>query len=591
MNVNQTFHRSKTAILFFFLALMMIGLSGRLFYLMIYRSQYYTAKAEDLHLRERTIKAARGRILDRNGEVLADNRTVCTISVIHNQVKEPEKAIAVLSRELELSEETVRKKVEKRSSREVIAANVEKALGDKIRSYQLSGVKVDEDYKRYYPYDSLASKVLGFTGGDNQGVIGLEVKYEEYLRGTNGTILTLADAAGVELKDGREERIEPVAGKDLCTSLDVNIQQYAQQLAYETMEKKNAKGVSILVMNPQNGEILALVNVPEFNLNDPFTLDQNLVSESARLKAAEEAALGTDAQERRNRMWRNSCVSDTYEPGSTFKIITAAAGLEAGVVTLEDRFSCPGFRIVEDRKIRCHKVGGHGAENFLQGMMNSCNPVLIDVGQRLGTDAYCRYFEQFGLKGKTGIDIPGEASTIMHKKENMGPVELATVSFGQSFQITPVQLIATVSSIINGGRRVTPHFAVEARSADNTWVHRFTYPLGKEILSAQTSETMRYILEHVVSEGSGKKAAIEGYRIGGKTATSEKLPRSRKKYISSFIGFAPADDPAVIALITIDEPEGIYYGGTIAAPVIADLFQNILPALGIQAEENSGNAG
>lgn len=591
MNVNQTFHRSKTAILFFFLALMMIGLSGRLFYLMIYRSQYYTAKAEDLHLRERTIKAARGRILDRNGEVLADNRTVCTISVIHNQVKEPEKAIAVLSRELALSEETVRKKVEKRSSREVIATNVEKALGDKIRSYQLSGVKVDEDYKRYYPYDSLASKVLGFTGGDNQGVIGLEVKYEEYLKGNNGTILTLADAAGVELKDGREERIEPVAGKDLCTSLDVNIQQYAQQLAYETMEKKNAKGVSILVMNPQNGEILALVNVPEFNLNDPFTLDQNLVSESARLKAAEEAALGTDAQERRNRMWRNSCVSDTYEPGSTFKIITAAAGLEAGVVTLEDRFSCPGFRIVEDRKIRCHKVGGHGAENFLQGMMNSCNPVLIDVGQRLGTDAYCRYFEQFGLKGKTGIDIPGEASTIMHKKENMGPVELATVSFGQSFQITPVQLVATVSSIINGGRRVTPHFAVEARSADNTWVHRFTYPLGKEILSAQTSETMRYILEHVVSEGSGKKAAIEGYRIGGKTATSEKLPRSRKKYISSFIGFAPADDPAVIALITIDEPEGIYYGGTIAAPVIADLFQNILPALGIQAEENSGNAG
>ncbi len=581
MNVNQTFHRSKTAILFFFLALMMIGLSGRLFYLMIYRSQYYTAKAEDLHLRERTIKAARGRILDRNGEVLADNRTVCTISVIHNQVKEPEKAIAVLSRELELSEETVRKKVEKRSSREVIAANVEKALGDKIRSYQLSGVKVDEDYKRYYPYDSLASKVLGFTGGDNQGVIGLEVKYEEYLRGTNGTILTLADAAGVELKDGREERIEPVAGKDLCTSLDVNIQQYAQQLAYETMEKKNAKGVSILVMNPQNGEILALVNVPEFNLNDPFTLDQNLVSESARLKAAEEAALGTDAQERRNRMWRNSCVSDTYEPGSTFKIITAAAGLEAGAVTLEDRFSCPGFRIVEDRKIRCHKVGGHGAENFLQGMMNSCNPVLIDVGQRLGTDAYYRYFEQFGLKGKTGIDIPGEASTIMHKKENMGPVELATVSFGQSFQITPVQLIATVSSIINGGRRVTPHFAVEARTADNTWVHRFTYPLGKEILSAQTSETMRYILEHVVSEGSGKKAAIEGYRIGGKTATSEKLPRSRKKYISSFIGFAPADEPSVIALITIDEPEGIYYGGTIAAPVIADLFRNILPAMGV----------
>lgn len=584
MNVNQTFHRGKTAVLYFLLSLMMIGLAGRLFYLMIYRSAYYTAKAEDLHLRERAIKAARGRILDRNGEVLADNRTVCTISVIHNQVKEPEKVIAVLSKELELPEETVQKKVEKRSSREVIATNVEKELGDRVRGFQLAGVKVDEDYKRYYPYDSLASKVLGFTGGDNQGVIGLEVKYEEYLKGTNGTILTLADAAGVELKDGREERIEPVPGKDLVTSLDRNIQQYAQQLAYETMEKKNAKGVSILVMNPRNGEILSLVNVPEFNLNDPFTLDQNLVSESAQLKAAREVQEGMDAQERRNRMWRNSCVSDTYEPGSTFKIITAAAGLEAGVVTLEDRFTCPGFRIVEDRKIRCHKVGGHGAENFLQGMMNSCNPVLIDVGQRLGVDGYVQYFEQFGLKGKTGIDIPGEASTIMHKKENMGPVELATVSFGQSFQITPVQLVATVSSIINGGRRVTPHFAIEAKSADNTWVHRFSYPLGKEILSEETSSKMRYILEQVVAEGSGKRAFIEGYRIGGKTATSEKLPRSLKKYISSFIGFAPADNPQVIALITIDEPEGIYYGGTIAAPVISELFQNILPMLGIQEE-------
>lgn len=588
MNVNQTFHRWKTAILYVILSLMMIGLAGRLVYLMIYRSAYYTAKAEDLHLRERTIKAARGRILDRNGTVLADNRTVCTISVIHNQIKEPEETIAVLCRELELSEEEVRKKVEKRSSREVIATNVEKALGDKIRSCQLAGVKVDEDYKRYYPYDSLASKVLGFTGGDNQGVIGLEVKYEEFLKGTNGTILTLADAAGVELKDGREERIEPQAGKDLLTSLDVNIQQYAQQLAYETMEKKNAKGVSILVMNPQNGEIFALVNVPEFNLNTPFVLDQNLVSESAQQKALQETAEGMDAQERRNRMWRNSCVSDTYEPGSTFKVITAAAGLEAGVVALEDRFSCPGFRIVEDRKIRCHKVGGHGAENFLQGMMNSCNPVLIDVGQRLGVDEYYRYFEQFGLKGKTGIDIPGEASTIMHKKEAMGPVELATVSFGQSFQITPVQLVATVSSIINGGKRVTPHFGVEAKSSDGTWMHQFSYPVGKEVLSAETSAKMRYILEQVVSEGSGKKAAIEGYRIGGKTATSEKLPRSRKKYISSFIGFAPADNPQVIALITIDEPEGIYYGGTIAAPVIADLFRNILPILGIQESANSG---
>lgn len=582
MNVNQTFHRSKTAILFFFLALMMIGLSGRLFYLMIYRSQYYTAKAEDLHLRERTIKAARGRILDRNGEVLADNRTVCTISVIHNQVKEPEKAIAVLSRELELSEETVRKKVEKRSSREVIAANVEKALGDKIRSYQLSGVKVDEDYKRYYPYDSLASKVLGFTGGDNQGVIGLEVKYEEYLRGINGTILTLADAAGVELKDGREERIEPVAGKDLCTSLDVNIQQYAQQAAYETMERKGARRVSVIVMNPKNGEILAMVNVPEFNLNEPFKLNQE---EPAGITAS-------GKQELLNQMWRNPSINDTYEPGSTFKIITAAAGLEAGVVSLNDRFSCPGFRIVEDRKIRCHKVGGHGGETFLQGAMNSCNPVFIDVGQRLGVDAYYRYFEQFGLKEKTGIDLPGEAATIMHRKENMGMVELATVSFGQSFQITPIQLVTTAASIVNGGNRVTPHFAVRAVSADKSRVHRFEWPVKEHIVSEQTSATMRQILECVVAEGSGKKAAVAGFRIGGKTATSEKLPRSLKKYISSFVGFAPADDPQVIALITIDEPQGIYYGGTIAAPVIADIFQNILPYMGIWPQtEETGNNG
>ncbi len=577
MNENRTCHRGKIAVLYFLLSIMMIGLAGRLFYLMVFCSQYYMAKAEDLHQRERTIKAARGRILDRNGIVLADNRTVCTISVIHNQVKEPEKVIQMLCDELDLEKETVQKKVEKRSSREVIATNVEKELGDKVRSWGLAGVKIDEDYKRYYPYDSLASKVLGFTGGDNQGIIGLEVKYESYLKGTNGTILSMADAAGVELKNGKEERIEPVAGNDLITSLDVNIQQYAQQLAYETMEKKNAKGVSILVMNPQNGEIMALVNVPEFNLNDPFTLDQNLVSEAARQMAADQVASGMDNQERRNRMWRNSCVSDTYEPGSTFKIITAAAGLEADVVNLEDKFSCPGFRIVEDRKIRCHKVGGHGGENFLQGMMNSCNPVLIDVGQRLGVDLYCQYFEQFGLKGKTGIDIPGEAATIMHKKENMGPVELATVSFGQSFQITPIQLIATVSSIINGGRRVTPHFGVEARSADHTWIRELSYPIGRQILSEETSETMRFILEQVVAEGSGKKAAVEGFRIGGKTATSEKLPRSLKKYISSFIGFAPADNPKVIALITIDEPEGIYYGGTIAAPVIADLFRNILP--------------
>ena len=582
MNENHTCHRGKTAVLYFLLSLMIIGLGGRLFYLMIFRSEYYSAKAEDLHLRERSIKAARGRILDRNGQVLADNRTVCTISVIYSQVTDREETIQVLSRELGLEEGEVRRKVEKRSSREVIASNVEKETGDRIRGFHLDGVKVDEDYKRYYPYDSLASRVLGFTGGDNQGIIGLEVKYEEYLKGENGTIFTLTDAAGVELENGKEERLEPTAGRDLIHSLDVNIQQYAQQLAYQTMEKKNAKGVSIIVMNPQNGEILAMVNAPEFDLNDPFTLDQNLVSESARQKAAEEEASGMEKQERRNRMWRNSCVSDTYEPGSTFKIITAAAGLESGVVTLEDRFSCPGYRIVEDRKIRCHKTGGHGGETFLQGMMNSCNPVLIDVGQRLGVENYCRYFDQFGLRGKTGIDIPGEAATIMHDPKNMGPVELATVSFGQSFQITPVQLVATVSSIINGGRRVTPHFALEAQSRDKTWTKKFSWPLGEQILSEETSETMRYILEMVVAEGSGKNAAVEGYRIGGKTATSEKLPRSLKKYISSFIGFAPADDPQVIALITIDEPEGIYYGGTIAAPVIGDLFRNILPILGIQ---------
>ena len=582
MNENHTCHRGKTAVVYFLLSLMIIGLGGRLFYLMIFRSEYYSAKAEDLHLRERSIKAARGRILDRNGQVLADNRTVCTISVIYSQVTDREETIQVLSRELGLEEGEVRRKVEKRSSREVIASNVEKETGDRIRGFHLDGVKVDEDYKRYYPYDSLASRVLGFTGGDNQGIIGLEVKYEEYLKGENGTIFTLTDAAGVELENGKEERLEPTAGRDLILSLDVNIQQYAQQLAYQTMEKKNAKGVSIIVMNPQNGEILAMVNAPEFDLNDPFTLDQNLVSESARQKAAKEEASGMEKQERRNRMWRNSCVSDTYEPGSTFKIITAAAGLESGVVTLEDRFSCPGYRIVEDRKIRCHKTGGHGGETFLQGMMNSCNQVLIDVGQRLGVENYCRYFDQFGLRGKTGIDIPGEAATIMHDPKNMGPVELATVSFGQSFQITPVQLVATVSSIINGGRRVTPHFALEAQSRDKTWTKKFSWPLGEQILSEETSETMRYILEMVVAEGSGKNAAVDGYRIGGKTATSEKLPRSLKKYISSFIGFAPADDPQVIALVAIDEPQGIYYGGTIAAPVIGDLFRNILPILGIQ---------
>ncbi len=574
MNSNKTHHREKIAILFFLLFLVLTGLMGRLFFLMIFRSDHYSAMAEDLHERERTIKAARGNIIDANGTVIATNRTVCTISVIHNQIKNPEQVIEVLSAELGVDEETVKKKVEKYSSREIIKTNVDKALGDKIRTYHLAGVKVDEDYKRYYPYDSLASKVLGFTGGDNQGIIGLEVMYEQYLKGENGKILTMSDAAGIEIENEAEDRIEPIAGQDLYVSLDVNIQKYCEQAAYQVMEKKGAKGVSIIVMNPQNGEILAMVSVPEFNLNDPFTLSTDPGNVTEKQK-----------QDLLNQMWRNPNINDTYEPGSTFKIVTAAAGLEEGVVRLEDGFSCPGFRVVEDRKIRCHKVGGHGSETFLQGMMNSCNPVLIDVGQRLGVNNYYKYFEQFGLKGKTGIDLPGEAATIMHKKENMGLVELATVSFGQSFQITPVQLVATASSIINGGNRVTPHFGVKAVTSDGEAVKEFNYPVKKGILSSETSETMRYILEKVVAEGSGKRANLEGYRIGGKTATSEKLPRSLKKYISSFIGFAPADNPQVIALITIDEPQGIYYGGTIAAPVIADIFKNILPYMGIEPTE------
>lgn len=571
---SKTYHRGRIAVLYFLLFGLMTGLMGRLFFLMLFRSEHYSQMAQDLHERERTIKAARGNILDANGVVIATNRTVCTISVIHNQVKDPETVIRVLVEELDLSEEEVRKKVEKRSSREIIKTNVDKDMGDKIRARALEGVKVDEDYKRYYPYDSLASRVLGFTGGDNQGIIGLEVMYEKYLKGTNGMILTMADAAGIEIENAFEDRIEPVAGNDLTISLDVNIQTYAQQAAYQVMEKKGANRVSVIIMNPQNGEIMAMVNVPEFNLNEPFVLNVEPEEGSTASK-----------QDLLNQMWRNPCINDTYEPGSTFKIITAAAGLEAGVVSVTDRFSCPGFRVVEDRKIRCHKVGGHGGETFLQGVMNSCNPVFIDVGQRLGVDQYYHYFQQFGLKGKTGVDLPGEAATIMHKKENMGLVELATVSFGQSFQITPLQLITTASSIINGGNRITPHFGVKSVSADGERVHTFRYPVTEGIVSAETSETMRYMLEQVVAEGGGKKAYIPGYRIGGKTATSEKLPRSLKKYISSFIGFAPADNPQVIALITIDEPEGIYYGGTIAAPVISDIFKNILPYLGIEATE------
>lgn len=566
-----TYHRKKILVVFVISALLMTGLCGQLGFLMIARSDHYSKMADALHERERTIKAARGEIVDRTGTVIAANRTVCTVSVIYNQVKEPEKVIRELARILDLSEEEVRKKVEKWSSREIIRTNVEKSVGDEIMNLGLSGVKVDEDYRRYYPYGSLASKVLGFTGADNQGIIGLEVMYEKYLKGQDGLILTLSDAKGTELQNAAEERVEPIPGNTLTVSLDVNIQKYAEQAAYQVMEKKGAKAVSIIIMNPQNGEIYAMVNAPEFDLNDPFSLS----GESSGLTGAE-------LQDARNKMWRNRCINDTYEPGSTFKIITAAAGLEAGVVHLDDKFSCPGFRIVEDRKIRCHKVGGHGAETFLQGAMNSCNPVFIDVGQRLGVDSFYHYFEQFGLLGKTGIDLPGEAATIMHKKENMGLVELATVSFGQSFQITPIQLITTASSIINGGRRITPHFAVSAESTDGIFYRKFSYPERSGVVSGSTSETMRYILEQVVAEGSGKRAKLPEYRIGGKTATSEKLPRSLKKYISSFLGFAPADDPQVIALITIDEPVGIYYGGTIAAPVIADIFSNILPYLDVE---------
>ena len=587
MNPNLTKHRKNIAVLGLLIAVAMTGLLGRLGFLMLVRADHYGEMARDLHERERTIKAARGRILDAGGNVIADNRTVCTISVIYNQVTDREEVIRSLCSILELSEEPVRKKVEKRSSREIIKTNVDKETGDKIRALKLDGVKVDEDYKRYYPMGSLASKVLGFTGGDNQGIIGRAVMYEKYLKGKNGVILTLTDARGVELDKAAEDRIEPVAGNDLQISLDVNIQLYAQQLAYQVMEQKNAKKVSVIVMDPRNGELLAMVNAPEFDLNDPFTPDQNLKSQSLKEEAAARSQT-MGLQDRLNAMWRNTCINDTYEPGSTFKIITAAAGLEAGAVTLEDTFSCPGFRVVEDRRIRCHKAGGHGTETFLQGAMNSCNPVFIDVGQRLGVERYYKYFTQFGLKGKTGIDLPGEAATIMHKKEKMGAVELATVSFGQSFQITPIQLITTAASIVNGGRRVTPHFGVRVIRSDGGAVKELSYPQGKQILSSETSASMRYVLEQVVAEGSGKRAALEGFRIGGKTATSEKLPRSLKKYISSFLGFAPADDPRVMALITIDEPQGIYYGGTIAAPVIGELFKNILPYMGIRPEPKAG---
>ena len=572
---NKTYNKKKILVVFVCAAAVILILVGRLVYLMIFDAEYYQKKAEALHEREREIKAARGEILDVKGEVLATNKTVCTISVIHSQIKEPEKVIKALAEALEMDEDTVRRRVEKVSSMERIKTNVDKSTGDTIRNMELDGVKVDEDFKRYYPHNELASKVLGFTGGGNQGVIGLGVKYEEYLKGVNGTILTTTDARGVELEGIAEGRVEPEAGNTLQISLDYNIQMYAQQMAEKVMEEKQADKVGILLMNPQNGEILAMVNVPEFNLNDPFTL--NMEGEDTEMPDEKR-------QDALNQMWRNGCINDTYEPGSTFKIITASACLEAGAVKLEDQFSCPGYRVVEDRKIRCHKVGGHGAETFIQGIQNSCNPVFIDIGLRLGVDDFYKYFRQFGLMDMTGIDLPGEAGTIMHKKENVGMVELATMSFGQSFQVTPMQMATTVSSLVNGGRRITPHFGVRVLDEEGEEVKRFRYEEKKNIVSKETSATMRMLLESVVSEGSGKNAYIEGYKIGGKTATSQTLPRSANRYISSFIGFAPADNPQVLGMCVIYNPQGVYYGGTIAAPVIKNIFESILPYLGIEKE-------
>ena len=573
MRKNRTYHKKKTVVVFAACVLMLMGLMGRMVYLMVIRSDYYAKKAEQLHERERDIKAARGRILDCKGEVLADNKAVCTISVIHSQIKEPEKVIRMLEKELGLSYETAKKRVETVSAIERVKTNVEKSVGDKIRSYGLEGVKVDEDFKRDYPYEELASKVLGFTGGDNQGIIGLEVKYEDVLQGINGKILTTTDARGVELSELGEYRAEPVPGYDLHLSLDKNIQMYAQQAAEKVMEEKEADAVSILLLNPQNGEIYANANVPEFNLNEPFTLNTDIDTSGMTDKELQDAC---------NQMWRNLTINDTYEPGSTFIIITMAAGLSQGVVHRDDRFSCPGFRVVEDRRIHCHKRTGHGAESFVEGAMNSCNPVFIEVGLRLGVDNYYRYFQKFGLLEKTGIDLPGEAGTIMHKKENIGEVELATISFGQSFQITPIQLATTVSSLINGGKRITPHFGVKVTDREGNLVKTLDYKEQTGIVTPEVSEEVRYILEKVVSEGSGKNAAIEGRTIGGKTATSQTLPRSANRYISSFLGFTPADNPQVLGICVIHDPQGIYYGGTIAAPVIKDIFENILPYMGIE---------
>ena len=569
---SRIYNKKKLVIYFFAIFIIFILLGIRIGYVMIFRSRHYAGLAQELHERERQIKAARGKLVDRNGVVIASNETVCTVSVIYNQIKEPEKVIQVLSDTLGMSQDDIRKKVEKISVREKIKSNISKETGDLIRSYDLDGVKVDEDYKRYYPYGTLASKVLGFTGSDNQGIIGLEVEYEDYLKGTDGEILTQTDARGIELDQVVEGRKEAIAGQNLLLSLDVNIQQYAQQAAEKVMEEKSAGYVSIIVMNPQNGEIYAMVNNPEFDLNHPYELNSET-----------DAARGTEEyQNLLNKMWRNQCINDTYEPGSTFKIVTATAGLEEGVVSLDSTFSCPGYRMVEDRRIKCHKTTGHGSETFVQATMNSCNPVFIDVGLRIGPERFYYYLQKLGLMEKTGVDLPGEAGTIIHKLENVGQVEMATMSFGQSFQITPLQLLRAVSAVINGGMLITPHFAVGTCDDEGNLLEAFEYPTVEQTISSQTSENMKYILTQVVSEGGGKNGQVEGYNVGGKTATSEKLPRGNGKYISSYIGFAPADDPQVIAICLINEPVGIYYGGTIAAPVISSLYEDVLPYLEIK---------
>ena len=602
----KTFQKKKILVLVLIVIGGLIFLTGRLTWLMIFKSEFYGEKAEDLHERERSIKAARGEILDRNGVVLASNQSVCTVSVIHSQIEDEEAVIDMLVKELGMSEETVRERVEKISSIERIKSNVSKETGDKILDYNLAGVKVDVDYKRYYPYEELASKVLGFTGGDNQGILGLEVKYEEWLAGTEGRILTMTDASGVEIEEAGERRQEPVNGDNLVVSLDYNIQCYAQQAAETVMEEKQADAVSVILMNPRNGEIMAMVNVPEYNLNDPFTLTEEFLVQEEEPDTVENTDTAEEEDEEKtehvliqddlteeqeqellNQMWRNRCISDTYEPGSTFKIVTTAAALEEGVVSLDDNFYCPGYKIVEDRRIRCHKTTGHGAETFTEGIMNSCNPVFIELGLRLGAHSFCQYFEQFGLLSKSNVDLPGEASTIMHEEKNIGQVELATISFGQSFQITPMQLITTAASLINGGNRITPHFGVRVEDSDGNVVETFSYEQTEGIVDSGTSETLRYLLEKVVSEGTGQKGAVEGYSVGGKTATSQTLPRSEKKYISSFLGFAPAEDPQIIGLVVIYNPQGIYYGGTIAAPVMQEIFSDVLPYLGLEKTETT----